>query len=125
MPDCQLVAQAANPRMRRMTISLTPAARARMLDFLARNDSAKAVRFGVKRTGCSGYSYVVDLTERIADDDHWVEDAGVKLVVDAKSLALVDGTSIDFQKKGLNAEFVFENPNMTGECGCGESFTVG
>jgi iron-sulfur cluster assembly protein len=108
-----------------MSISLTPAARQRMLDFLARDIHAKAVRFGVKRTGCSGYSYVVDLTDSIREDDHWVEDAGVKLVVDAKSLPFVDGTAIDFQKKGINAEFVFENPNMTGECGCGESFTVG
>jgi iron-sulfur cluster assembly protein len=108
-----------------MSISLTPAARQRMLEFLARDANAKAVRFGVKRTGCSGFSYVVDLTDSIAADDHWVEDAGVKLVVDAKSLPLVDGTAIDFQKTGLNAQFVFENPNMTGECGCGESFTVG
>ena len=108
-----------------MSISLTPAARQRMLDFLARDTTAKAVRFGVKRTGCSGYSYVVDLTDRIGDDDHWIEDAGVQLVVDAKSLPLVDGTAIDFRKTGLNAEFVFTNPNMTGECGCGESFTVG
>lgn len=108
-----------------MTISLTPAARQRMQDFLARSESAQAVRFGVKRTGCSGYSYVVDLADSIAADDHWIEDAGVRLVVDAKSLPLVDGTAIDFQKKGLNAEFVFDNPNMTGECGCGESFTIG
>lgn len=108
-----------------MSISLTPAARQRMLDFLARDSNAKAVRFGVKRTGCSGYSYVVDLADSIRDDDHWIEDAGVRLVVDAKSLPLVDGTAIDFQKKGLNAEFVFENPNTTGECGCGESFTIG
>jgi len=108
-----------------MSISLTPAARQRMLDFLARDANAKAVRFGVKRTGCSGYSYVVDLAQSIDADDHWIEDAGVRLVVDAKSLPFVDGTAIDFQKKGLNAEFVFENPNTTGECGCGESFTVG
>lgn len=108
-----------------MSISLTPAARQRMLDFLARDATAKAVRFGVKRTGCSGYSYVVDLTDTISDEDQWIDDAGVRLVVDRKSLPLVDGTAIDFQKTGLNAEFVFSNPNMTGECGCGESFTVG
>lgn len=107
-----------------MSISLTPAARQRMLDFLSRDASAKAVRFGVKRTGCSGYSYVVDLADTVNPDDHWVEGAGVSLVVDAKSLPFVDGTAIDFQKRGLNAEFVFDNPNMTGECGCGESFTV-
>ncbi|MDC8011728.1 HesB/IscA family protein [Tahibacter soli] len=108
-----------------MTISLTPAARQRMQDFLARDAAAVAVRFGVKRTGCSGYSYTVDLAESIDGDDRVFDQDGVRIVIDAKSLPLVDGTAIDFVKSGLNAAFVFENPNMTGECGCGESFTVG
>ena len=108
-----------------MAISLTPAARQRMQDFLARNASAVAVRFGVKRTGCSGYSYTVDLADAIAADDAVFDEDGVRIVIDARSLPLVDGTAIDFRKAGLNATFTFENPNMTGECGCGESFTVG
>ena len=107
-----------------MSISLTPAARQRMLDFLARDSNAKAVRFGVKRTGCSGFAYVVDLAESIGEGDQLVDVDGLPLIVNDKSLAMVEGTVIDFQRQGLNASFVFHNPNATGECGCGESFTV-
>ena len=108
-----------------MAISLTPAALRRMQDFLARDAAAVAVRFGVKRTGCSGYSYTVDLANAIDGDDAVFDENGVRIVVDARSLPFVDGTAIDFVKTGLNATFVFDNPNVTGECGCGESFTVG
>jgi iron-sulfur cluster assembly protein len=108
-----------------MTISITPAANQRMRQFLAQTPSAAGVRFGVKRTGCSGFEYVVDLAEGIGADDQVVEVDGVRVMVDRNSLPLVDGTVIDFQRKGLNASFVFHNPNATGECGCGESFTVG
>lgn len=108
-----------------MTITVTPAASARMRHFLDQSPAAAGVRFGVKRTGCSGFSYVVDLADGLGGDDQVVEVDGVRLVVDHKSLPLVDGTVIDFQRQGLNASFVFHNPNATGECGCGESFTVG
>ena len=107
-----------------MNIHLTSAARTRMQSFLAANPQAAGVRFGVRKTGCSGYAYVVDIAEGVASNDHVIEQDGVKLVVDDKSLALVDGTEIDFARQGLNASFVFRNPNVTGECGCGESFTV-
>jgi iron-sulfur cluster assembly protein len=96
-----------------MTISITASANQRMRQFLAQTPAAAGVRFGVKRTGCSGFAYVVDLAD------------GVPVIVDTKSLPLVEGTVIDFQRQGLNASFVFHNPNATGECGCGESFTVG
>ena len=108
-----------------MSISITPAANKRMRDFLASTPTAAGVRFGVKRTGCSGFAYVVDLAESMVDGDRLVEVNGVPLIVSDNSLALVDGTVIDFQRHGLNASFVFHNPNSTGECGCGESFTVG
>jgi iron-sulfur cluster assembly protein len=107
-----------------MSISITPAANERMRQFLASTPAAAGVRFGVKRTGCSGFAYVVDLAEAMGEDDRRVEVDGVPLIVSDKSLALVDGTVIDFQRHGLNASFVFHNPNSTGECGCGESFTV-
>jgi len=107
-----------------MTISITPAASQRMRQFLAQSPSAQGVRFGVRRTGCSGFAYVVDLADELATDDRLLDIDGVPVVVDSKSLALVDGTVIDFQRQGLNASFVFHNPNATGECGCGESFTV-
>ena len=108
-----------------MTISITPSANQRMRQFLAQSPSAAGVRFGVKRTGCSGFAYVVDLAERVSDDDQTFQIDGVPVIVDTKSLPLVEGTEIDFQREGLNASFVFRNPNATGECGCGESFTVG
>ena len=107
-----------------MNIQLTAAARERMQNFLATKPEAAGVRFGVRKTGCSGYAYVVDVAERIDDGDRVVEQDGVKLVIDRKSLPFVDGTEIDFERQGLNASFVFRNPNVTGECGCGESFTV-
>jgi iron-sulfur cluster assembly protein len=108
-----------------MNITITPAANERMRHFLARTPAAAGVRFGVKRTGCSGFAYVVDLAEAMDDGDQLVEVDGLPLIVNDKSLALVQGTVIDFQRQGLNASFVFHNPNATGECGCGESFTVG
>lgn len=108
-----------------MTITITSSANQRMRQFLAQTPAAQGVRFGVKRTGCSGFAYVVDLAETIDGGDQVVEIDGVRVVVDPKSLPLVDGTVIDFQRQGLNASFVFHNPNATGECGCGESFTVG
>ena len=105
-------------------IRLTDSAVARVRQFLSADPNARGLRLGVKRTGCSGYAYTVDLTDRIAANDRVFEQDGVRVVVDPESLPFVDGTEIDFGKQGLNAAFVFRNPNVTGECGCGESFTV-
>lgn len=107
-----------------MNIQLTQAARERMRGFLADKPAAAGVRFGVRKTGCSGYAYEVEIAERIGEGDQVIEQDGITLVVDRKSLPLVDGTRIDFARNGLNAAFVFSNPNVTGECGCGSSFTV-
>jgi len=60
----------------------------------------------------------------VDDADNVFEDHGVKVVVDSESLALIDGTEVDFVKEGLNEAFRFRNPNISGECGCGESFSV-
>jgi iron-sulfur cluster assembly protein len=108
-----------------MSIQITEPARQRMRDFLKRAPDAAGVRFGVRRTGCSGFGYVVELAPDRGADERVVDVDGIPLIVDAASLALVDGTVIDFQRQGLNAAFVFHNPNATGACGCGESFTVG
>jgi iron-sulfur cluster assembly protein len=108
-----------------MSISITPPARERIRQFLAQTPNAVGVRFGVKRTGCSGFAYVVDLAEDARPDDQAMDVDGIRLIIDAKSLPMVEGTVIDFRRQGLNAAFVFHNPNATGECGCGESFTVG
>ncbi|GAB3040047.1 MULTISPECIES: iron-sulfur cluster assembly accessory protein [Oleiagrimonas] len=107
-----------------MNIQITDNARERMKSYLAGHPQASGVRFGVRRTGCSGFGYVIELAGESHDGDQVVEVDGVPLVIDAKSRPLVDGTVIDFQRQGLNTSFVFHNPNATGECGCGESFTV-
>ncbi len=107
-----------------MAVTLAPAALERVRGYLAETPDAIGLRFGVKRTGCSGWGYVADLArDERAGDSVFVQD-GVPVFVDADSLALVDGTQIDFVKQGLNEQFVFRNPNVAGECGCGESFTT-
>ncbi len=107
-----------------MAIQMTEAAQSRINDFLAKDPGALGVRLGIKRTGCSGYAYTVDLADSVADDDRVFDQDGIRVVVDAKAMPFVDGTEIDYRRDGLNAAFVFRNPNATGECGCGESFTV-
>ncbi len=107
-----------------MAVTLAPAALARVQSYLAAEPGKQGLRFGVKRTGCSGWGYHIEMAEQIEAGDHVFEQAGVRIVVDAESLPQVDGTEIDFLKQGLNEQFVFRNPNVKGECGCGESFTT-
>ncbi len=107
-----------------MSIALSPAALERARRFLSASPDALGLRFGVSKTGCSGWGYVVDLAHDEKPGDSVTEQDGVRIFVDAKSQAIVDGTEIDFAQKGLNQEFVFRNPNAAAECGCGESFTT-
>ncbi len=107
-----------------MALSLTPPAAERVRHYLDARGSAIGLRVGVKKTGCNGFAYVVNYADAANDDDAVFENRGVKLIVDAQSLELIDGTEIDFVKEGLNEAFRFRNPNVTGECGCGESFSV-
>ncbi len=106
-----------------MAITLTDKAAARIRRFLDK-EQGSAFRLAVKRTGCSGWAYVTSIADEITADDRQFEDQGVPIVVDPKSLALIDGTRVDFVQQGLNQLFTFANPNVTGECGCGESFAV-
>ncbi len=107
-----------------MSITLTETARERIRGYLDAEPAAIGLRFGVARTGCSGWGYKIDMARAQADGDSVFEADGISVYVDADSLALVDGTAIDFLKQGLNEQFVFRNPNVAGECGCGESFTT-
>jgi iron-sulfur cluster assembly protein len=107
-----------------MAISLTESAATRVRNYLQARGEGIGLRLGVTKTGCSGYSYVINYAEDITDADVVFEDKGVKVVVDADALPLIDGTEVDFVKSGLNEAFSFRNPNVTGECGCGESFNV-
>lgn len=107
-----------------MSISLTDSAADRVRTFLTRRGRGVGLRLGVKKTGCSGFAYVVNYADEIGSEDTVFEDRGVKIIVDRESLGFIEGTEIDFVKQGLNEAFRFRNPNVKGECGCGESFTV-
>ena len=104
-------------------ITLTKPAAERIAEQLAKN-SALALRFGAKESGCSGYSYVMDLAKTIDDEDHVFESYDVKVVIDSSSLKVLQGTQIDYVAEGLNQTFKFSNPRSTDECGCGESFAI-
>jgi iron-sulfur cluster assembly protein len=107
-----------------MAISLTEAAANRIKAFLVSRGHGIGLRLGVRKTGCSGFAYVVNYADESLPGDIVFEDRGVKVYVDSESLALIDGTTVDFIKQGLNEAFRFRNPNVKGECGCGESFSV-
>jgi iron-sulfur cluster assembly protein len=107
-----------------MAILLTDAAAERVRDYLDKRGAGVGLRLGVTPTGCSGYSYVIHYADSIEDRDVVFEDKGVTVIVDPEALKLIDGTEVDFVKNGLNEAFSFRNPNIKGECGCGESFNV-
>lgn len=107
-----------------MSISFTPAAFERVRSFLAAHPGKAGIRFGVRRTGCSGWGYVVELAGEIGAGDAVLDIEGVRVIVDAASLPMVRGTRIDYVKQGLNSRFEFDNPNVADACGCGESFTT-
>ena len=106
-----------------MSITLTDSATRRVKTFLAK-DGGVGLRLGVKKTGCSGWAYTVDIAERLLDSDIVFEQDGIKVVVSSDAIGFLDGSELDFVSEGLNHEFRFNNPNVVEECGCGESFTI-
>ena len=106
-----------------MAVSLTEAAARHVTKYLAKRGKGVGVRLGVKTTGCSGLAYKLEYVDEVAPEDELFEQHGVKLMIDPKSLAYIDGTEFDFVREGWNEGFKFNNPNKTGACGCGESFT--
>lgn len=104
-------------------ISLTSAAAARVRGFL-QNQGGAGLRLAVRRTGCSGWAYVVELADHERDGDVEFQDQGVRILVDPVSLPMIDGSTVDYVRDGLNWAFAFRNPNVADECGCGESFTT-
>jgi iron-sulfur cluster assembly protein len=107
-----------------MAVTLTPAAVDRVRQYQAATPGAIGLRFGVKKSGCSGWSYLIDMAADRREGEIPFDQDGVLLLVDAASLEQVDGTVIDFVSLGLNQQFVFRNPRVAAECGCGESFTT-
>jgi iron-sulfur cluster assembly protein len=108
-----------------MAITLTESAAQRIERVLERRGSGVGLRFGVKESGCSGYSYIIEYADDIQGQDIVFESHGVKVIVDNSSLGIVDGTEIDYVRDGLNESFQFSNPRVADACGCGESFAVG
>lgn len=107
-----------------MAISLTEAAANHVRRSLENRGKGQGVRLGVKTTGCSGLGYVLEFVDELQDSDKVFESHGLKIVVDEDSLDFLDGTELDFVREGINEGFKFNNPNVRGECGCGESFSV-
>lgn len=107
-----------------MAITLSDTAAERVKQFMATRHDAVGLRVGIKTTGCSGFAYVVDLTDTVDSEDRVYESQGISVIVDPKSLSYIDGTIIDFARDGLNEGFTYDNPNVKSLCGCGESFGI-
>ncbi len=107
-----------------MSITLSADARERVKSFLSDRPGALGLRLGVKRSGCSGWSYIAEVADDERAGDSRFEQDGVTVLIDAEALPLLDGMLVDLEREGLNARFVFRNPNVTAECGCGTSFTT-
>jgi len=105
-------------------VSLSEAAARQVTRFLAKRGKGLGVRLGVKTTGCSGLSYTIDYVDEMTAGDVLFEQHGVKVMVDPKSMAFIDGVQLDYVREGLNEGFRFNNPNERDRCGCGESFRV-
>ena len=91
---------------------------------LTKRGKGIGLKLAVKKSGCSGYAYVLDYAETLDAEDAVFEDFGVKVLVPKDDLQLIDGLQLDYRKEGLNEAFQFNNPNVKGTCGCGESFSV-
>ena len=107
-----------------MAIQLTEKAAKQIQKQLATRGKGIGLRVGVKDVGCSGFGYTYDYADEVKAGDHTFEAHDAKVVVDAKSLEFLDGSTLDFVKEGLKQVFKFSNPNVDATCGCGESFSV-
>jgi len=112
----------ATARPRPQVMRLTDAAAARIKDVMARAEKPVAgVRVGVKNGGCAGMEYTMEYADAVKPNDEVVEDKGVKILIDPKAVLFLLGTEMDYKTEKLSAQFIFNNPNQTGACGCGES----
>ena len=107
-----------------MAVTLSDKAATHIGNFIAKRGKGVGIRLGVRTSGCSGMAYKLEFADEVLADDVAFESHGLKVLIDPKSLPYMDGTELDFVREGLNEGFKFNNPNVKGECGCGESFTV-
>ncbi|PXW94309.1 iron-sulfur cluster assembly protein [Sphaerotilus hippei] len=107
-----------------MSISVTPKAALQIRKALDKRGGGVGLRVAIKTSGCSGYAYALEFADAVLPEDLSFDTEGVKVLVDAVSLPMIDGTQLDWVREGLNEGFQFNNPNASATCGCGESFTV-
>ncbi len=107
-----------------MSISLTENAAKQIKKQLEKRGKGVGLKLGVKKSGCSGFAYTLDYSDEISDKEAVFEEYNVKVIVNQDDLAVMDGLRLDYRREGINEAFCFDNPNATGTCGCGESFTV-
>ncbi len=105
-------------------ISLTATAVERVKSYLAEQPDSPGLRLGVRKTGCSGWAYIIDLAKTVDADDQVFEQDGIRVIIHPDSLSFLKGMEVDFTKQGFNHKFEFRNPNVADTCGCGESFSV-
>jgi len=105
-------------------VNLTEIAAQHVSSYLESRGKGVGIRLAVKTTGCSGLMYVLEPVDEVLPEDLKFSSQGIDVYVDPKSLVYIDGVEMDYVKNGLNEGFEFKNPNVQGECGCGESFTV-
>jgi iron-sulfur cluster assembly protein len=112
----------ATARPRPQVMTLTEAAAVRIKDIMSKSEQPIAgLRVGVKNGGCAGMAYTMEYAQSINPTDEVVEDKGVKILIDPKAVLFLLGTQMDYKADKLSAQFVFNNPNQTSACGCGES----
>ncbi len=112
----------ATARPRPRVMRLTDAAAQRIKDVMARAERPVAgVRIGVKNGGCAGMEYTMEYADKVDPADEVVEEKGVKILIDPKAVLFLLGTEMDYKTEKLSAQFIFNNPNQTSACGCGES----
>ena len=107
-----------------MAITLTENAAKHIRNQLAKRGKGIGLRLGVRRVGCSGLAYTMDIADGVGAADTLHESHDAKVIVDREALQYLDGTRIDFRREGLSESFKFDNPNVAAECGCGESFSI-
>ena len=109
-----------------MAVSLTERAAQEVKTIIAQQELGEktSLRMAVKGGGCSGFTYTLDLTEHVNDNDETFDCHGINVVVDPKSYLYLNGTSVDFKEEMMGRGFVFNNPNATSSCGCGSSFSA-
>lgn len=107
-----------------MSVSLSQSAAERVRSHIASKGQGEGLRVSVKNSGCSGLAYQLDYATEILDNDKVFECHGVKVFVQEDHLQYLAGTEVDYVEDGLSSTFQFKNPNVTEQCGCGESFTI-